>query len=148
MQPFNPVYPNCFDMLTTHGVIADDLVGYVTGYPSPYLQNYVAQRGGWNPGLPGRVLPDPLPGVPPMPPLPQNDVYQPTPQQQSPVISPELPNKKMHSSTWKKIGLAILLSIGASLGIAKTGRLIKGTPLPPFPAGTPWYKKILPYFKF
>ena len=40
-----PIYPNCFDLLTTHGVIHNDLVGYITGTPSAYLQNYVAQRG-------------------------------------------------------------------------------------------------------
>lgn len=58
-----PVYANCFDRLTTNGVLVDDVVGYITGTPSPYLQNYVAQRG-WPASLPGQVLPDAMPPVP------------------------------------------------------------------------------------
>lgn len=58
-----PVYANCFDRLTTNGVLVDDVVGYITGTPSPYLQNYVAQRG-WPASLPGRVLPDAMPPAP------------------------------------------------------------------------------------
>ena len=30
-----PIYPNCFDQLTTHGIVAEDVVGYITDSPSP-----------------------------------------------------------------------------------------------------------------
>ena len=58
-----PIYANCFDRLTTNGILVEDVVGYITGTPSPYLQNYVAQRG-WPASLPGRILPDALPPAP------------------------------------------------------------------------------------
>ena len=94
------MYPNCFDQLTTHGIIADDLVGYVTGTPSPYLQNYVAQRG-WPPTMPGRIMPDPLPTMPPMQYPSQADSYQPQ-QAPSPQANPQPYPQKPQNTTVKK----------------------------------------------
>lgn len=59
-----PMFANCFDRLTTNGILVDDVVGYITGTPSPYLQNYVAQRGGMMPSLPGQILPPAMPPAP------------------------------------------------------------------------------------
>lgn len=135
MYPTASIYPNSFDMLTTHGIIAEDLVGYVTDTPSPYLQNYVAQRG-WNPTLPGQVLPDPLPNVKPQQPLPK-DVYQP--------VLPKEPEKKDKYSTVKKLAAAALILGLGTFGIIKGSKwisnFIKKNP-PSNPSGnTPWYKK-------
>ena len=114
-------YPNCFDQLTTHGIVAEDVVGYITDSPSPYLQNYVAQRGGytpsvpWTPSIPGRVLPDPLPSVSPQggpvmgyePPrmqerLPRGDVYQTVPNEReiNHVVKNEKNNTLHLLTTW------------------------------------------------
>ena len=94
-----PLYANCFDRLTTNGVIAEDLMGYVTGTPSPYLQNYVTQRGGV-PNLPGQILPDtltPAIGTPKQikqsTNLPQGDTYNIAPKNIGPEIL-EPKNKK------------------------------------------------------
>lgn len=110
MQPISgvPMFPSCFDQLTTNGIIAEDLVGYVTGTPSPYLQNYVAQRGG-TPSLPGRTLPDTLtPAVPPKQPLPQGDIYNVAPKD----IGPQTlePPKKNKIDNIKKIAAGLLLT--------------------------------------
>lgn len=136
-------------MLTMHGIIPDDLTGYVTGTPSPYLQNYVAQRGGV-PSLPGQILPDPLPGVPQMQQQPVNDTYQKpqryvdtTPQ---PYQEPST-QKKGKGNIWKSIAMSVILSVGASLLLAKGIRTIKGTTIPPAPAGSPWYQKFVNLFK-
>lgn len=139
-----PIYPNCFDQLTTHGIVAEDVVGYITDTPSPYLQNYVAQRG-WAPSLPGQVLPDPLPTLQPPNPLPKGDVYQ--------TVQPKHPDantfvKKNKYDTAKKVALGILLTGLAVLGIVRGKDLIsrlRGTPPTPPPAGTTgptWYQKI------
>lgn len=110
-----PMYPNCFDLLTTHGVIAEDLVGYVTGNPSPYLQNYVAQRGGV-PSLPGQPLPDPLPNVP-LQRTPMADTYQ------LPAAPKSVPAAfEDKSNSWnktKKILAGLLLTGLAAFGIVK-----------------------------
>lgn len=125
MQPISygmsqgyPMYPNCFDQLTTHGVIADDLVGYITDVPSPYLQNYVAQRG-WAPSMPGRIMPDPLPNMQPPQRLPRNDVYQTIPPQgpQPYQGNPYMPQKP--SNTWRKVALAALVVGLSAFGIWK-----------------------------
>lgn len=92
------IYPNCFDSLTTNGIIADDVMGYITGTPSPYLQNYVAQRG-WAPDMPGRMMPDPLPNVQPKLPLP-NDVYE----------KPQIHEPSNKLALWKKIAAGILIA--------------------------------------
>lgn len=124
-----PVYPNCFDQLTTHGIVAEDVVGYITGTPSPYLQNYVAQRG-WAPSLPGQITPDPLPPVIPpqtvqntnvnqtIPPqtVQNNDIYQTVPKQED--INTYV--KKDKKDTWKKVAAAILLT-GVSAFLAVKG---------------------------
>ena len=101
-----PIYPDCFDMLTTHGIVAEDVKGYITDKPSPYLQNYVAQRG-WAPTLPGQILPDPLPTLPNPQPLPKGNIY--------PSVYPQHPDKntlvnKGKYDTAKKIALGILLT--------------------------------------
>lgn len=133
-----PMYPNCFDMLTTHGIIAEDLVGYVTDTPSPYLQNYVAQRG-FNPSLPGQVLPDPLPGVTPRY-QPRSDIYEPV--RPRPVITP---HKKDRWGTFKKIAAAALLIGLGGFGIYKARKPIanfwKGLTTPPASGQKPWYTK-------
>lgn len=154
------MYPNSFDMLTTHGIITEDLVGYVTDTPSPYLQNYVAQRG-WNPTLPGQVLPDPLPNVQPKRQV-VSDVYQPV-KPYRPVIEPQ---KKDKWGTFKKVVAAGLLIGLGGLGIYK-GRKVIGDwwtkistpstsgkkdywknfcdwvkkPFQKTPGADPWYKK-------
>lgn len=134
-----PLYPNCFDMLTMHGIIPDDLTGYVTGTPSPYLQNYVAQRGGI-PQMPQMQIPQ----------QPNNDVYQ-KPQGYvgpTPPPAPEIPSsKKKNNNIWKSIAMSVILSVGASLLLAKGIRMVKGTTVPPAPAGSPWYQKIINLFK-
>ena len=135
-----PIYPNCFDQLTTHGIVAEDVVGYITDSPSPYLQNYVAQRGGytpsvpWTPSIPGRVLPDPLPSVSPQggpvmgyePPrmqerLPRGDVYQTVPNERE--INHVVKNEK--NNTWKKVAAGILLTGLAVFGIVKGRQIYK-----------------------
>jgi hypothetical protein len=139
MQPVNygsQLYPSCFDNLTTHGIVAEDVMGYITGTPSPYLQSYVAQRGGI-PTMPGRILPDPLPPLTTPTTYPVNDVYQPnTPQ---PVQQPStndnkqsnvLPNidktqVKDKSGTIKKVALAVLLTGLAVLGIVKGKSVVR-----------------------
>lgn len=126
MQPLSnvPLYANCFDQLTTNGIIAEDLMGYVTGTPSPYLQNYVAQRGGV-PNLPGQMLPDTLtPAIrgkgniaQNQTPLPKGDIYNVAPKN----IGPETlePSKNRKIDTAKKIAAGILLAGLATLGIVK-----------------------------
>lgn len=147
MQPINnaayaqnyPAYPNCFDNLTTNGIIAEDVVGYITDMPSPYLQNYVAQRG-WAPtgqALPGQILPDPLPHLQNPQPLPRGDIYQ--------SVQPKPPDtktlvRKDKYETAKKVALGMLLTGLAVLGIVK-GKKLWGklfpkavpTPTPPVP---------------
>ena len=131
MQPINygaPIYPNCFDLLTTHGVVAEDVVGYITDQPSPYLQNYVAQRGGV-PTIPGQILPDPLPGLPSQPPLPRTDVYQTTTvSQQNTIPNQHAINNYVQNpknDSWKKAALAVLLTGIAGFGLYKFGSAIR-----------------------
>lgn len=127
MQPINygagyPIYPNCFDQLTTNGVIADDVVGYITDTPSPYLQNYVAQRG-WQPQgqiLPGQILPDPLPNVQPHTPLPKGDVYQTVPNN----LGPDTFVKKDKYKKAKEVATGLLLVGLIALGIVKGKGLV------------------------
>jgi hypothetical protein len=107
------MYPSSFDLLTTHGVIADDLLNYVKDTPSPYLQAYVAQRG-WTPDVPGQVLPDTLPTLPPQY-LPKTDVYQ-NGQHMQDINALQ---KKDKWDTTKKVGLAVLLTGLAVFGIVK-----------------------------
>lgn len=104
----NPIYPNCFDLLTTHGIVADDVVGYITGEPSPYLQNYVAQRAGV-PTVPGQILPDGLPNVPRRGEVygPKQDTYQP----QTPPPLPEAPIRKTDGIQPKKSPQGCLLQV-------------------------------------
>lgn len=109
-----PIYPNCFDQLTTHGVLADDVVGYITDMPSPYLQNYVAQRG-WQPSLPGQVLPDPLPNVQPKTPLPQGSIYHDVPQN----LGPQTFEKKDNFKNAKNVATGLLLTGLIAFGIVK-----------------------------
>lgn len=151
MQPISgvPMYPSCFDQLTTNGVIAEDLVGYVTGTPSPYLQNYVAQRGG-TPSLPGRTLPDTLtPAVPPKQPLPQGDIYNVAPKD----IGPETlePPKKHKINNIKEIATGLLLAgltvfafikgKSALSAIKNTfTKIFKHTPTPP--SGSSWFNNL------
>ena len=121
-----PVYANCFDRLTTNGVIAEDLVGYITDVPSPYLQNYVAQRG-WAPSLPGRVLPDPLPTAPPPAPMSvpagSMPVYTDIPRASD--LNPNTLEIKDKNSGWKKAALALLLTGLAVFGGVKSYQLLK-----------------------
>ncbi len=139
-QPSYPIYPDCFDMLTTHGIVAEDVKGYITDHPSPYLQNYVAQRG-WAPTMPGQILPDPLPTLPNPQPLPKGNIY--------PSVYPQHPDKhtlvnKGKYDTAKKIALGVLLTGLTVLGIVKGKNLIsklRHRPAPS-PSGTPWYKPI------
>lgn len=158
MQPISygaPIYPNCFDQLTTHGVVAEDVVGYITDKPSPYLQNYVAQRG-WAPSMPGQILPDPLPTLQPPNPLPRNDVYQ-TVATEQPVNKNGVPTgqqinnyvKNEHNNNWKKIAAGVLIAGVTAFGLYKLGGAIKSlfgrTPAPapaPTGGGTPWYSQI------
>lgn len=149
-----PIYPNCFDQLTTHGVVADDVVGYITDKPSPYLQNYVAQRG-WAPSMPGQIMPDPLPTVKPPTPLPRTDVYQ-TVATEQPVQNNGLPTQQQikdyvrneHSNNWAKLATGVLLAGLTAFGMYKFSgavrSLLKPTPAPtPTTAGTTsWYDKI------
>ena len=141
----NPIYPNCFDLLTTHGIVADDVVGYITGEPSPYLQNYVAHRAGV-PTVPGQILPDGLPNVPRRGEVygPKQDTYQP----QTPPPLPEAPHKKNGWDTAKKVAAGLLIAGLAGFGIYKgkdfITKLFKSAPKPaPAPAGSanPWYKQ-------
>lgn len=148
MQPISygspqqlPMYPNCFDALTTHGIVADDVVGYITDAPSPYLQGYVAQRG-WAPNVPGQVLPDPLPTLPPKGQLPKGDVYQ-------GVAKPNENTfvKKNKYETAKKVALACLLAGLAVFGVMKGKQCfswiknkfthLPTPPAPPAPVATP-----------
>ncbi len=142
-----PIYPNSFDQLTTNGIIGEDLMNYVTGTPSPYLQNYIARRGGI-PSLPGQMMPDGMPNLP--------NRYQPMQDRfdNSPVYP--MPQKDKNPM-WKKIAAAVLVGGLATLGIWKGGKLIgklkkpakpPTTPAPAAPAaGTPWYKKVGNWFK-
>ena len=116
-----PVYANCFDRLTTNGVIAEDLVGYVTGTPSPYLQNYVAQRG-WTPTLPGQILPDPLPTAPQPAPM-SVEGYNNIPKASELNKNTFAPKHKYEKA--QKIALSILLTGLAALGIVKGRKLVK-----------------------
>lgn len=135
MQPISgniPVYANCFDRLTTNGIIAEDLMGYVTGNPSPYLQNYVAQRGG-NPSMLGQILPDTLtPAINGSPrpaqmtqPLQQGDVYNVVPKN----IGPEIlqPKNKKKTDLIKQIAAGVLLTTLATIGIVKGKSILKST---------------------
>lgn len=137
MQPISygaPIYPNCFDNLTTNGIVAEDVVGYITDTPSPYLQNYVAQRG-WPPtqALPGQVLPDPLPTLQNPQPLPKGDIYQ--------SVQPKHPDantfvRKDKYDTAKKAALGLLLTGLTVLGIVKGKKLISKLRAPHNPAPT------------
>lgn len=134
MQPIHygaTIYPNCFDLLTTHGIVADDVVGYITDQPSPYLQNYVAQRG-WPPSVPGQILPDALPAAPAPAPLPRNNVYQTvaTEQPRNPQGVPDKNQindfvKQPKNDGWKKAALVILLTGLSAFGLYKLGAGIK-----------------------
>lgn len=129
MPPMQPMYPSSFDMLTTHGIIADDLVGYVTGAPSPYLQQYVAQRGGvpmQGDILPGQILPDNLPHVmqgAQIQQQPQADIYQ------NPDIN--APAQKDKTQMWKKIAAGVLLTALVTFGAIKAKDFMKNMNIPP-----------------
>lgn len=131
-----PIYPNCFDQLTTHGIVAEDVMAYITDQPSPYLQNYVAQRG-WAPSMPGRVLPDPLPTAPPPQQLPRGDVYQTVPKQDE-INNYVRPEKK---SKWKNIAAAVLLTGLAVFGVIKGRQIIKNGGTTMKNVGD-WFKKL------
>lgn len=127
-----PVYANCFDRLTTNGVIAEDLVGYVTDTPSPYLQNYIAQKGGVPnmPYLPGQVLPDPLPAAPQPAPMavPGGAAQAANAYSDIPKASDLNTNtfvKKDKYETAKKVAAGILLTGLAVLGAVKGRQLFK-----------------------
>lgn len=126
-----PIYANCFDRLTTNGIIAEDLVGYITDVPSPYLQNYIAQRGGV-PNmayLPGQVLPEPLPNAPTPAPMavpgniPPNGPYSDIPKPSE--LNPKTFEKKDKYVTAKKIALGILLTGLTVLGVVKGRQLFR-----------------------
>lgn len=108
------LYPNCFDQLTTHGVIADDAMEYITGTPSPYLHNYVAQRG-WAPSMPGQMMPEPLPNMQPPQKLPRNNVYNVPGANQDSFV------KKDKYETAKKVALAALV-VGLGVFAAVKGK--------------------------
>lgn len=138
-----PMYPNCFDQLTTNGVIADDVVGYITGTPSPYLQGYVAQRG-WNPSIPGQILPDPLPNAQPKTPLPNGDIYQTVPKPDKNTFV-----KKDKFETAKKIALACLLTGLGVMAVVKGKKCFnwiktKFRSIPPTPPVPPTPPPVLP----
>lgn len=137
-----PALPNCFDLLTTHGVIAEDMVGYITDTPSPYLQNYVAQHSQALPIIPGQILPDNMPVLPQPAPLPKNDVYQPSnPQEKIPSqseLTPKTFNKKNKWDKFKKAAAAILLTglivfgavKGKDFAVKIYNKLFRRTPTP------------------
>ena len=145
----NPIYPNCFDLLTTHGVVADDVVGYITGTPSPYLQNYAAQRAAV-PTVPGQLMPEQLPNVPRRGEIygPEQDTFQP----QTPPAPPATPQKKNGWETAKKVAAGALIiglgALGLYKGKALFDKLFKSAPKPaptptptPVPTKNPWYKR-------
>lgn len=141
----NPIYPNCFDLLTTHGIVADDVVGYITGNPSPYLQNYASQRAGV-PTVPGQIMPEQLPNVPRRGEVygPEEDIFQPQPQ----TMPPAAPQKKNGWDTAKKVAAGLLIAGLAGFGIYKgkglIDKLFKSAPKPapaPTPSSNPWYKQ-------
>jgi len=121
-----PMYANCFDRLTTNGILVDDVMGYITGQPSPYLQNYVAQRGGW-PTLPGQIMPDALPGAPAPAPMAVQGSYPQKQQTQMPngSIYKDIPTnldqntfvKNDKYEKYKKIGAGLLLGGLIGLGL-------------------------------
>lgn len=151
MQPIHygaPIYPNCFDLLTTHGVVADDVVGYITDQPSPYLQNYVTQRG-WPPSVPGQILPDTLPAAQTAQKLPRNDVYQTvtTEQQHIPNSVPTQDQindfvKQPHHENWKKIATGLLIGGLTAFGLYKIGAGIKALKRTTGHSGSPWYQRL------
>ncbi len=141
MQPISygpqqyPMYANCFDRLTTNGIIADDVVGYVTGTPSPYLQNYVAQRG-FVPTMPGQIMPDALPTLPPQMPMSVAGMAPNMSQQTAPTtgsIYKDIPRDigvdtlkpKSKNETIKKIVAGVLIGGLAAFGIYKGVNLFK-----------------------
>lgn len=131
-----PIYPNCFDMLTTNGIIHDDLVGYVTGTQSPYLQNYVTQYGAKPPQMPQQPL---------------NDVYQQPQTKETNAKISDLPDKATKKSNksniWKSLAMSVILSVGLSLLITKCIRKINGIVIPSSPKGAPWYQRFIDLFK-
>ena len=141
-----PIYPNCFDLLTTHGVIHNDLVGYITGTPSQYLQNYAAQYGGM-PTASGHAQ-TPVQTGAQIPQQPIADVYHKPQNQKEP---PEAPSLHSHNpkkgNIGKSIAMSLILSLGASLLLAKGIRMVRGTTVPPVTNGSPWYQKFLNLFK-
>ena len=135
----NPIYPNCFDLLTTHGIVADDVVGYITGTPSPYLQNYVAQRTA-APEVPGHIMPSQLPNLPHRGEVygPQQDTFHHEPK---PDVPPA-PQKKKGWETAKKIAAGALIIGLSALGIFKGKALYnKFFKSGSAASGTPWYKR-------
>lgn len=129
-----PLYANCFDRLTTNGILADDIMGYITGTPSPYLQNYVAQRGGL-PMMPGQIMPDALPTAP-MPAPMSVPGYRQTPVQQQMPAGPvykDIPRnidqntfvKQDKYSTIKKVAAGALITVLTVLGLYKGIALFK-----------------------
>lgn len=143
-----PIYPNCFDLLTTHGVIHNDLVGYITGTPSAYLQNYVAQRGGV-PQTYAHTQTMPQPNVQ-IQQQPAADEYK-NKKPENNIENAEAPSLHSHNphrnNIGKSIAMSLILSLGASLLLAKGIRMVRGTTVPPAPAGSPWYQKFLNLFK-
>ena len=123
-----PMYANCFDRLTTNGILADDVIGYITGTPSPYLQNYVAQRGAL-PMMPGQIMPDALPTAPMPAPMSVPTYNQPAMPAQIPTgpVYNDIPRnidqntlvKKDKYATLKKTAAALLIAGLAGFGIYK-----------------------------
>ena len=132
-QPY-PMYANCFDRLTTNGILADDVMGYITGTPSPYLQNYVAQRGGL-PMMPGQIMPDALPTAPTPAPMSVPAYNQAITQPQMPTgpVYKDIPRnidqntlvQKDKYSTIKNVAAALLIAGLASFAIYKGVTLFK-----------------------
>lgn len=130
-----PMFANCFDRLTTNGILVDDVVGYITGTSSPYLQNYVAQRGGMMPSLPGQILPSAMPPAPaPAPmavpgfaptntprPVPNGPIYKDIPKD----LNENTFVKKDKYSTIKKIATGVLITGLAAFGLYKGFALFK-----------------------
>jgi len=111
-NPFSPssLCPNSFDLLTTNGIINEDLTGYITGTPSPYLQNYIAAQKGAAPTQPNQALPVTLPGVTPKNSL-TNDIFV------------KLNSAKDGIPFWKKIAAGTLLG-GLTILLAMKGKNI------------------------
>ena len=142
MQPISygssqgyPMYPSSFDRLTTNGIITDDLWGYVTGQPSPYLQHYTAQMGGV-PNLSYGPYSQVMPQARNNQVLPQGSIYNDIPRN----IGPDtlIPKSKTDIKKIKQVATAILLGGLAIFGIIKGRNWIKSlSPKPTKPTNPP-----------